>query len=88
LQLDGRQAFKCECEYTYSLLRADVDELTRMGRPMPEHAVAYDPGDAERWFLSRKKCEAVRDDVARSIERDGTAATRVELHAVVSSFGL
>jgi len=88
LQFDGRQMFKCDCEYHYTLLHAEAGELELMGRPLPENVVAYDPRDAERWFLSPKQCETARVEVARTIEEDGTMAPRVGLHAVVSSFGL
>ena len=88
LEFDGRPALMCPCQYDYFLLHADAGELELMARTMPEAVVAYDPRDAERWFLSREKCEIARAEVARAISQDGLLATQLGLHAVVSSLGL
>jgi hypothetical protein len=88
IQLDARNVMKCDCDYDYTVLRSAGDELEVMGRPLPENARAYDPRDAERWFLSSKSCENARGEAARVLEQDGTTAAGLGFHAVVSSLGL
>jgi hypothetical protein len=74
-------AVKCECEYRYKVLSGEGDELITLARPIPDDAVAFDPSEAERWFLSKKACEAHLDRAKASIERDGRMTTRVGFHA-------
>jgi hypothetical protein len=71
---------KCACDYDYALLASEGAELTMMGRSVPDDIVAYDPGEAERWFLSRDACEAARVRAIQAIEQDGSATTRVGFH--------
>jgi hypothetical protein len=88
LQIDGKEALKCSCEYSYSVLRSTGDEIEVTGRRLPERLVAYDPADVERWFLSKERCAAVRDEAAAILARDPAAATRLGLHAVVAAWGI
>lgn len=64
-------------EYDYKLLHSVGDELHMMGRPIPNGIVAYDPGEAERWFLSRSACEAARTVAIATLERDPSQSTRI-----------
>jgi len=64
----------------YSLLRVEGGELHMLGRPFPEPIVAYDPGDAERWFLTRPACELALQAVREQIDRDWTTFPRLGLH--------
>jgi hypothetical protein len=67
-----------QCDLT--LLSESGDELAMTGQEVPEGIIAYDPIDAERWFLTRSRCEAVQSDVNAAIEADGSAATRLGIH--------
>ena len=78
---------RCECAYDYTLVHVQGDELQMMLRRLPEDAVAYSPGDAERWFLSASTCEEARKAVAAAVERDGTSAPYQGLHAVLAALG-
>ena len=73
--------WRCLCDFDYALLGAIGDELHVMGRPITEPPVAYDPGEAERWFLTRSACEAVRDEAVAELERDPAQATRIGFRA-------
>jgi hypothetical protein len=66
--------------YTYTLLAVLGDELRMTAQFIWNELVAYDPGDAERWFLSRSACEAARGEVAEALERDGMDATQLGFH--------
>jgi hypothetical protein len=86
IKLSGGGTMKCECESNYALLRADDNELEVIAQPPPEGLVAYDPAEVERWFLTPAKCQAARTEVAQTLERDGSMATRLGFHAVMPAF--
>jgi hypothetical protein len=88
IMLSGGGTLKCECVSDYSLLRADNDELEVIARSLPEGLVAYDPAEAERWFLSPAKCEAARTEAERALQRDGSIAPRLGIHAAIAAFGI
>jgi hypothetical protein len=87
-EFNGEPALRCECNYDYALLDAQGEELTMMGRPLPPTFVAYDPGEAERWFLSESACQSARAAVSTQLASDGSTATRLGLHAVLAPFGI
>ncbi|HVJ21024.1 MAG TPA: hypothetical protein VM686_36690 [Polyangiaceae bacterium] len=88
LELDGKVALKCDCELHYQIVRADSKELLVLGRELPEQAVAYDPTQAERWFLSRDACQAASQEVSAKLASDGTLATHLGLHAINVPWGI
>jgi hypothetical protein len=88
VELSGGGTLKCECVSDYAILRADDGELEVIARSLPEGLVAYDPAEAERWFLSPAKCEAARSAAAQALERDGSIAPRLGFHAVINAFGI
>ncbi len=55
------------CEYNYALVGVSADELLLLGRRIPDHAVAYDPREVERWYRSRERCETARAEVERAV---------------------
>jgi hypothetical protein len=63
-----------------TLLSESGDELAITAQEVPEGIVAYDPIDAERWFLTRARCEVAQNEVNAAIEADGSVTTRVGLH--------
>jgi hypothetical protein len=77
-----RYDVRCDCPYSYHVLGGDAEEAHVMGRQVPMDVVAYDPGDAERWFFSQARCEDAARETAVAIRRDGAAATHIGLHAV------
>jgi hypothetical protein len=81
LHVGAHPGMKCTCEYRYRILSGVGDELFVQARPIPDDTVAFDPNEAERWFLSKKACEVHRDHAARTIERDGRMTTRLGFHA-------
>jgi hypothetical protein len=81
LRTKTHTALKCVCEYRYRIISIGDDELIALARPTPDDAVAIDPSEAERWFLSKKACETQSERAKTSIERDGRATTRVGFHA-------
>jgi hypothetical protein len=85
---NGQPALRCACSYQYKLLAAHGEELTMMGRPLPDTFVAYDPREAERWFLSEDACQSARAEVSSALERDATSTTRVGLHAAIAALGI
>ncbi len=77
----GHLAMKCVCEYDYRILSGQADEVLALARPFPDDAVAFDPGEAERWFFTKKACDAHRENAVKAIELDGHQTTRVGFHA-------
>ena len=71
---------RCWCEYDYALLGAEGPELAMMGRQVPDDVIAYDPAEAERWFLTRDACETARAQAVEAIRQDGSETTRVGFH--------
>ena len=81
LRVGGHLGMKCVCEYRYRILSENGDELFAQARPIPDDTVAFDPSEAERWFFSKRACEARRELAASTIERDGRMTTRLGFHA-------
>jgi hypothetical protein len=77
----ARTTMRCDCDYRYRIVAGRGDELYALGRPIPDDAVAFEPTEAERWFLSKKACETQREHAIRAIERDGRTTTRLGFHA-------
>lgn len=71
----------CDCMYSYRLLQRKGDEIHAMARPLPKKAVAYDPSDAERWFVSKAACAKAAEHAGAILSADGTQATRLGFHA-------
>lgn len=81
LRWGERRFWTRQRDYNYELLAVSGDELRMTAqRGNGDDVVAYDPGDAERWFLSRSACDAARDEVAEALERDPGIATQVGFH--------
>jgi hypothetical protein len=87
IEFDGHTALKCECESDYVLVFAEGNRLDMLGLALPANAIAYDPGDVERWYSTQSECHAARDRAVEAIARDGSIATRLGFHAVVFAFG-
>ena len=88
LEFNRQLALRCECPVDYTLLAASPSVLTLTGHPLPPGATSFDPADAERWFLSAEACESARAEASKMIERDGSVATTLGLHAVSGALGI
>jgi hypothetical protein len=88
LEFNRHLALRCECPVDYTLLAASPTVLTLTGHPLPPGATSFDPADAERWYLSAEACESARAEVSQMLERDGSVATTVGLHAVSGALGI
>lgn len=87
IQVRGASLMKCDCRYDYALVSAGGEELHMVLRRLPDDAVAYAVGDAERWYLSAAACEAARKRMQEAIESDGASAPYVGLHATIAVLG-
>jgi hypothetical protein len=88
----GRLPFGPHCSYEYAFLDVLDGALIMMGRTIDEprdvsgpdeftQLVAYDPEEAERWFLSRAECEAALPGIEQRLRADARVAPRLGFHA-------
>ncbi|MBK7396754.1 MAG: hypothetical protein IPJ34_10745 [Myxococcales bacterium] len=81
LELDHHSFFKCDCSVEYSIVGAKDGEVAMLARPLPIQAIAYVPGEAERWFLSADACEKARKQTEETLARDPAKAASLGFHA-------
>ena len=84
LKRDGHDFLKCDCSYEYTVVGAKAGEVTMMGRSLPPHTIAYDPGEAERWFLSKESCRDALASLIETMAREPAAAAMLGFHAYTS----
>ncbi len=82
LEPHGQEAWGNDAEYL--LLAMQGEALLMMGLPMRGGAVAFDPDEAERWFVSREACLAAGERARGQLERHSPSLTSLGFHVAIS----
>ncbi len=74
---EGRRedgGYRCAFELTFAQRRGDVLEFLSSG---DSGIVAYEPEDAQRWYVTSEACEGARREAMRALSQDARVATRL-----------